>query len=86
MIYMRFERLTKEQLEDLAAAAEEEGEKPDPNGLYFVDKIFGGVVQPESGTVRVRGEEVTLSNAALVIPNSRYSRASNKSRACGVDG
>jgi elongation factor G len=44
---MRFEPLTKEQAEEFAAEREEEGEKPDPNNLYFVDKIFGGVVPRE---------------------------------------
>ncbi|MBV9122881.1 MAG: elongation factor G [Planctomycetes bacterium] len=47
VIYMRFEPLTKEQLEEWAAAREEEGDKPDPNGLYFVDEIFGGAVPRE---------------------------------------
>jgi elongation factor G len=44
---MRYERLDKEQCADIAAALEEEGEKPDPNNLYFVDEIVGGVVPRE---------------------------------------
>src|SRR5947209_749275 len=44
---MSFEPLTKEQVAEFAAAAEEEGEKPDPNGLYFSDEIIGGVVPRE---------------------------------------
>src|SRR5438067_1669503 len=47
VIYMRFEPLTKAQVEEWSASMEEEGEKPDPNNLYFVDKIFGGVVPRE---------------------------------------
>lgn len=47
VIDMKFEPLAKEQVEDLAAACEEEGEKLDPSGLYFADKIFGGVVPKE---------------------------------------
>ncbi|MBI1914925.1 MAG: elongation factor G [Planctomycetes bacterium] len=47
VIYMRFEPLNKDQVADRAAQAEEEGDKPDPNGLYFVDKIIGGVVPRE---------------------------------------
>ena len=47
VIYMKFEPLTKEQLADLAAEREEEGEKPDPDGLYFLDKVFGGAVPRE---------------------------------------
>jgi elongation factor G len=47
VIYCKFERLTKEEIEDIHAKLEEEGEKPDPNNLYFEDKIFGGVVPRE---------------------------------------
>jgi elongation factor G len=47
VIYMRFEPLTKEQVEEWSAYQEEHEEKPDPNNLYFVDKIFGGVVPRE---------------------------------------
>jgi elongation factor G len=47
VIHMRYERLDKEQCADIAAALEEEGEKPDPNNLYFVDEIVGGVVPRE---------------------------------------
>jgi elongation factor G len=47
VIKMRFEPLSKERVEEWAAQMEEEGEKPDPNGIYFVDEIYGGVVPTE---------------------------------------
>jgi elongation factor G len=47
VVKMKFVPLTKEQIEEWAAYMEEEGEKPDPNHLYFVDKIVGGVVPRE---------------------------------------
>ncbi len=47
VIHVRFEPLTKEQVEEFAAEAEEQGDKPDPNNLYFNEEIFGGVVPKE---------------------------------------
>ncbi len=47
VIYMKYEPLTKEQCKEMAAKCEEEGEKPDPNNVYFLDKIFGGAVPTE---------------------------------------
>jgi elongation factor G len=47
VINMRFKPLTKAQLEEWVAFQEEEGEKPDPNGLYFVDEVVGGSVPRE---------------------------------------
>jgi elongation factor G len=47
VIYMEYRPLSKEDAADLASKAEEEGEKPDPNNLYFQNKIFGGVVPTE---------------------------------------
>jgi elongation factor G len=47
VIKMRFEPLSKEKVEEWAAYQEEQGEKPDPNNLYFVDEIVGGVVPKE---------------------------------------
>jgi len=47
VIHMRFEPLTKEQVEEWTAYQEDNGEKPDPNNLYFVDEIVGGVVPRE---------------------------------------
>jgi elongation factor G len=47
VIYCRFEPLTKEQVEEWAAYCEEQGDKPDPNNLYFMDRIIGGVVPKE---------------------------------------
>ena len=42
-----FEPLTKEQVEEWTTYQEEQGEKPDPNNIYFMDKIVGGVVPDE---------------------------------------
>jgi len=47
VIKMRYEPLSKEMLAEIAAECEEEEEKPDPNGIYFVDEIFGGSVPTE---------------------------------------
>src|SRR5262249_25817793 len=47
VIYARYEPLRKAQLEEWAAYLEEHGDKPDPNNIYFVDKIFGGAVPTE---------------------------------------
>jgi elongation factor G len=47
VIYMEYKPLTKEERAEWAAEREEEGEKPDPNNLYFVDRIVGGVVPKE---------------------------------------
>ncbi len=47
VIYCRFEPLTEEQVEEWVVYQEEQGEKPDPNHIYFLDKIVGGVVPGE---------------------------------------
>jgi elongation factor G len=47
VIEMKFEPLSKDQVAEWAAYCEEHDDKPDPNGLYFVDKIFGGSVPTE---------------------------------------
>ncbi|HJT78863.1 MAG TPA: elongation factor G [Gemmataceae bacterium] len=47
VILMKFEPLTKEQVEEWNTYQEEHGDKPDPNNLYFIDKIFGGAVPTE---------------------------------------
>src|SRR5262249_26733141 len=47
VIVMKFEPLTKERAEELAARYEEHGEKPDPNNLYFAEEVFGGAVPTE---------------------------------------
>src|SRR5262249_59002929 len=44
VIYAKYEPLTKDQCEEWATYQEEQGEKPDPNNLYFVDTIFGGAL------------------------------------------
>ncbi len=44
VVYMKFEPLTKEQVEEWTTYQEEQGEKTDPNNLYFMSKIVGGVV------------------------------------------
>jgi len=47
VIYMKYEPLNKEQVEEWTAYQEEQGEKKDPNNLYFMSKIVGGVVPLE---------------------------------------
>ncbi len=47
VIFMRFEPLSKDQLAEWTAHREEEDEKPDARGIYFVDEIFGGAVPRE---------------------------------------
>jgi elongation factor G len=47
VIHCLFHPLTKEEIEDIHAELEEAGEKPDPNNIYFEDKIVGGVVPRE---------------------------------------
>ena len=49
VIQMRYEPLSKEMIEQIHLELEEEGdgEKPDPNNIYFVDAIFGGAVPRE---------------------------------------
>jgi len=47
VIYMEYEPLTKERIADINDQLGEEEEKPDPNNIYFEDKIFGGVVPRE---------------------------------------
>ena len=47
VIHMKFEPLTKDQVEEWTKYQEEQGEKPDPNNIYFMDKIVGGVIPGE---------------------------------------
>jgi elongation factor G len=47
VILMKFDRLTKEQVEEWTTYQEEQGEKPDANNLYFINKIVGGAVPTE---------------------------------------
>ena len=47
VIVVRFKPLTKEEVDEWTAYQEEQGEKPDPNNIYFTEEIFGGVVPTE---------------------------------------
>jgi elongation factor G len=47
VIVVKLEPMSKEDREALESTREEEGEKLDPNGLYFFDEIFGGTVPGE---------------------------------------
>src|SRR5262249_40452799 len=47
VIKVKFEPLSKEKVEEWTTYLEERGEKPDPNNIYFIDEIFGGVVPTE---------------------------------------
>jgi elongation factor G len=47
VIYMEYKPLTKEDVAEWNTYLEEQGDKPDPNNIYFIDKIVGGVVPGE---------------------------------------
>jgi elongation factor G len=47
VIKVKFEPLSKEQVAEMAAELEAEGEKADPNNIYFKEDIFGGSVPGE---------------------------------------
>src|SRR5207253_529745 len=47
VIDMLFEPITKDQCGEWTTYLEEQGDKPDPNNLYFINKIVGGVVPTE---------------------------------------
>jgi elongation factor G len=47
VIWMRYQPLSPEDIETITAELAEEGEKPDPNNVYFADEIVGGVVPKE---------------------------------------
>jgi elongation factor G len=47
VIKMTFEPMTKEQCAEWTAYQEENGDKADPNNVYFMNKIFGGAVPTE---------------------------------------
>jgi elongation factor G len=46
-VYMKFKPLTKDERDEWKIYQEENGEKIDPNGMYFIDKIVGGTVPRE---------------------------------------
>jgi len=47
VITVEYRPLTKDQIEVINAELVEEGEKPDPNNVYFYNKVIGGVVPGE---------------------------------------
>jgi elongation factor G len=47
VIYCKFEPLTKDQIDEWTTYQEEQGDKKDPNNIYFLDKVVGGVVPGE---------------------------------------
>ena len=47
VIRMKYEPLTKERRAECDAEAIDNEDKPDPNGIYFEDEIFGGAVPKE---------------------------------------
>jgi len=47
VVHMRYKHLTKDECTDWTTWLEERSEKPDPNNLYFIDEIIGGVVPGE---------------------------------------
>lgn len=46
-VVLKLEPLSKDDLEEIEAELAAEGEKPDKNGLYFVDDTFGGTIPGE---------------------------------------
>jgi elongation factor G len=66
VIYCRYEPLSKEDIEEIHAELEAEGDKPDPNNIYFVDKIVGGSVPREY----IPGVEEGFRNA--VVKGAKY--------------
>jgi elongation factor G len=47
VITMKYEPLDPERIEEIVKEREEEGERPDPNNIYFAETIVGGVVPRE---------------------------------------
>ncbi len=47
VITVEYKPLTPAESEEWAKEMEEDGDKPDPNNIYFKDKVFGGVVPKE---------------------------------------
>jgi elongation factor G len=47
VIFMRFEPLSKERIEEWETYMEEHDEKPDPNNIYFTEEVYGGAVPQE---------------------------------------
>jgi elongation factor G len=47
VVNIKFDPLTKEQIEEWNVYLEEQGEKPDPNNIYFINKIVGGAIPGE---------------------------------------
>jgi elongation factor G len=47
VIDMKYQPLSKEQVEEWNTFLEEREEKPDPNNLYFINEIVGGAVPTE---------------------------------------
>ncbi|MBY0522406.1 MAG: elongation factor G [Gemmataceae bacterium] len=47
VIKVKFEPLSKAKVEEWNLYQEEQGEKPDPNNIYFINDIVGGVVPTE---------------------------------------
>jgi elongation factor G len=47
VVHVKFEPLTKDQVAEWTTYQEENGDKKDPNNIYFIDKIVGGVIPNE---------------------------------------
>jgi elongation factor G len=64
VIHVRFEPLSKEQIQEWTAWSEEQGDRPDPNNLYFINEIVGGVVPTEYiPSVQAGFREATVKGA-----------------------
>lgn len=69
VVRCKFEPLSKEEIEEIVAKLEEEGEKPDPNSIYFEDTIIGGVVPREYiPSVEAGFRDATVKGAKYGFP------------------
>jgi elongation factor G len=80
VVVVEYKPLNKEEQDIWAKKMEEEGELPDPNNIYFHDKISGGVVPKEY----VKPTEDGIRDAA--VKGAKYGFPCVDIEACLVDG
>ena len=80
VVVVEYRPLTKEGIEEWAKKMEDDGELPDPNNLYFHDKIVGGVVPKEY----IKPTEEGIRDAS--VKGAKYGFPCVDIEACLVDG